>query len=249
MRINVSNSAARQGNSGEPSCCPAAPAEEIQQLTCRLSHDLREPLRMVTSFLDLLQSRYQARLDDEATEYIHFAVDGARRAESMLDGLLEYTRVESDGRDPVVIAGERTLRDIVSDLQTTRDQPDARVRIAELPTIRVDAAQWHQLWRHLLDNAFKFRAPDRPLVIEISAEDAGDCWRFNCCDNGIGVEPDQNERIFQVFQRLHPVGQYDGTGMGLPVCRRIIERHGGHIVCDPGPRQGTLIWFTLPKTA
>lgn len=223
--------------------------DEIQQLVYGLSHDLREPLRMVTSFLDLLDKQYRQQAGTDADEYIDYAMDGARRAEAMLDGLLELSRVVTNRGEPVPLSAEESLFNVAGAMRLKYNQADAKINVHRLPVIRFDATQWDQLWRHLLDNAFKFRAADRALGISVSVEEAEKEWQFFCRDNGIGIDPEQSERIFMPFKRLHAHGEYDGIGMGLPVCRRIVECHGGQMGCDTSVSEGCLIWFTVPKPA
>jgi light-regulated signal transduction histidine kinase (bacteriophytochrome) len=219
-----------------------AAREELQQFASVASHDLAEPLRMVTSYLQLLERRYADVLDDDGRQFIAFARDGAQRMRGLIDGLVEWTRVE---RLPL----DRQPVDVRAAVDAALPAAgDADVSVPELPVIQADAEQLTQVFRHLLANAAKFRSAADPRV-EISAERNGAGWRFTVADNGIGVDPGQADRIFAPFQRLHTREEYPGGGIGLAVCRRILERHGGTIAVEPNPGGGSRFVFTIPDAA
>jgi len=221
---------------------------DLEHFAYTASHDLREPLRMVASYTTLLEEEHGARLDDEAKEYIHYAVDGAERMRRLLDDLLEYSRVQSRGGHMVAASTAAVLDDVLQDLKVALDEAEGRVTRGELPEVLADPSQLRQLFQNLLANAIKFRG-DAPGRVHVSAEREGDRWRFAVRDEGIGLDPSQAERIFKIFKRLHPRGQYEGTGLGLAICKRIVERHGGEIGVESQPGEGATFWFTLPAAA
>lgn len=235
---------------GAPDDCPRRLEEcrrHNRQLAHVLSHDLREPLRMVTSYMDLLNKRYRGRVDKTADEFIRYAVEGAWRAEAMLDGLLEFSRVDTRVATPeridtaaAVAAAVERLRAEYEDVPFDIDMPPG------LPVVQADAEQVRQLWNHVLRNAVIFRESSRPLRIAVKAGQRGRYACFTVTDNGIGFDQKQAERIFELLQRLHPVGRYPGVGAGLAVARRIVERHGGTMGAESRRGEGTAFWFTLP---
>lgn len=219
--------------------------EELQQFAYVASHDLQEPLRMVSSYLQLIERRYGEVLDDDGREFIAFAVDGAKRMKALIDGLLAYSRVDTADRRLAPTDLDEVLRRVTHDLGPTLEETGGRVEWHSLPTVHGDAVQLAQLFRNLVGNALKFRAADPPRV-EIAATDAHGAWELRVSDNGIGVEPEHRERVFEVFERLHPRNRYSGTGIGLAICRKIVHRHGGEIRIDDAPGPGTTVVFTLP---
>jgi signal transduction histidine kinase len=222
---------------------------ELEQFAYIASHDLQEPLRKVASFCQMLESRYAGQLDDRARQYIAFAVDGAKRMQLLINELLTFSRVGQPGtvRGPVDLNAAAT--EAVDRLEATITDTDARVDISNLPTVTGDTTLLTQLFQNLIANAIKFRRMDEPPVIKISAERKDDHWEFACQDNGIGIAPTHAERVFVIFQRLHPRDAYQGTGIGLALCRKIVDFHGGHIWVDRQARQGpgTTIRWTLPE--
>jgi signal transduction histidine kinase len=221
---------------------------ELEQFAYVASHDLQEPLRKVASFCQMLESRYAAQLDDRARQYIAFAVDGAKRMQLLINELLTFSRVGQPGttRGPVdlnAVAGEAVDR-----LDATITDTDATVTVTDLPTVTGDATLLTQLFQNLIANAIKFRRMDEPAAIRISAERKDDHWELACQDNGIGISPAHAERVFVIFQRLHPRDAYPGTGIGLALCRKIVDFHGGHIWVDTRAHEGpgTTIRWTLP---
>lgn len=222
--------------------------QELQQFAYIASHDLQEPLRMVSSFLQLLQRRYADQLDDMAREYIGFAVDGAQRMKSLINDLLQFSRVDTRGELLHVVDVNTLLENTLEDLTVAIGESQAVITHDPLPHIRVDATQLRQVFQNLISNALKYRS-ERPPRIHVGVADAGQAWRFSVRDNGVGIEPRYFERIFVIFQRLHARAQCPGTGIGLALCKKIVERHGGHIWVESQPDQGATFSFTLPKSA
>ncbi|WP_231038805.1 ATP-binding protein, partial [Nitratidesulfovibrio oxamicus] len=224
---------------------------ELEQFAYIASHDLQEPLRKIASFLDLLAKRYVGRLDSDADEFIGFAVDAARRMKDMIEDLLAYSRVSTQGREFEDTDMEKVVNTVLSDLGLLLEEAGATVERGPLPMIRADRVQMEQLLRNLLGNAVKYRS-ETPPNISIGAERAvgdgqpGGAWVFHVRDNGIGMKPEHFERIFRVFQRLHGPGRYPGTGIGLAVCKKIVERHGGTIEVESAPGRGSTFRFVIP---
>jgi light-regulated signal transduction histidine kinase (bacteriophytochrome) len=219
--------------------------QELQQFAYVASHDLQEPLRMVTSYLQLLERRYKGKLDESADDFIHFAVDGANRMRELIQGLLAYSRVGTQGQPLEEIACEEVVAQVLDDLQVAIGESDATMTCDPLPVVMADPIQLGQLFQNLIGNALKFRG-ERPPEIHVGSEQKGDEWLLWVRDNGIGMEPQYIERIFVIFQRLHTRDEYPGTGIGLAVCKRIVERHGGRIWVESEPGQGSTFFFTLP---
>jgi PAS domain S-box-containing protein len=219
--------------------------EELQQFAYVASHDLQEPLRMVTSFLQLLQQRYQDQLDDKADQYIHFAVDGASRMKTLINDLLTYSRVTTQGKAPAPTPLTRVVEAVLHDLQLLINETQVTITYDPLPHVQADESQMAQLLQNLLSNAIKFRGDTDPQV-HIGVRQNGEEWLFSVADNGIGIAPEYFEQIFVIFQRLHTRDCYEGTGIGLAVCKRIVERHKGRIWVESTPGQGTTFYFTLP---
>ncbi|WP_051415501.1 ATP-binding protein [Nocardiopsis sp. CNT312] len=225
---------------------------ELEQFAYVASHDLQEPLRKVASFCQLLQRRYQGQLDERADSYIDFAVEGAKRMQTLINDLLAFSRVGRT-RNFAPVDLDTALRDALSSLSTRLEEDDARVTSDPLPTIQGDRTLLTQVFFNLVGNAVKFRAEEDPRV-RISARRQGDEWVFCCADNGIGIEPQYAERVFVIFQRLHTRDKYTGTGIGLAMCKKIVEFHGGRIWLDTGDGGGapvsggggTRICWSLP---
>jgi PAS domain S-box-containing protein len=218
--------------------------EELAQFAYITSHDLQEPLRMVASYTELLAQRYQGKLDERADKYIYYAVDGAMRMQRLLADLLAYSRVGSQGKPLVAVSSEAVVKSVIDGLSGPILQANARVEVGPLPSVRADEPQLAQLFQNLIGNALKFRGEAPPLV-EISATPLDDRWQFSVKDNGIGIANQHMERIFQMFQRLHERGKYEGSGAGLAVAKRIAERHGGRIWLESEPLLGSTFFFTL----
>jgi len=207
-------------------------------------HDLQEPLRTVSSYLSLLKRRYRGQLDESADEFIDYAVDGATRMSELIRDVLAYSRVGTRAKEFAPVDCAALVATATANLQVRIADTGARVTAMGLPMVCGDGTQLGQLFQNLIGNALKFcrDAPD----VRVSAEKQGDTWLVRVRDNGIGIAPDQAERIFQVFQRLHSRTEYEGTGIGLAVCKRIVERHGGRIWVESEPGHGASFLFTLP---
>ncbi len=218
---------------------------ELEQFAYVASHDLQEPLRKIASFCQALQTRYQGQLDERADQYIDFAVDGAKRMQTLINDLLAFSRVGRDGREQTPVDLNEALADAQAGLSGALESSRATIAAEALPTVRGDRGQLASLFQNLIGNALKFRGADAPVVHITVARDGGQ-WEITCLDNGIGIDPEYAERIFLIFQRLHSRETYGGTGIGLALCRKIVEYHGGRIWLDTGYRDGACFHFTLP---
>ena len=220
--------------------------DELEQFAYVASHDLQEPLRKVASFCQMLERRYSGQLDERADQYIAFAVDGAKRMQLLINDLLAFSRVGRTSAGMTQVDCAEVARRALDSLATAQLEAEAEVLLRDLPVVHGDATLLTQLFQNLIGNAMKFRAPDRPCHVELSAElDDGE-WHFRCVDNGIGVEPQYADRIFVIFQRLHSKDTYDGTGIGLSLCKKIVEYHGGRIWLDTDRVDGCTVHWTLP---
>lgn len=200
---------------------------------------------MVSSYTQLLARRYQGKLDSAAGELIAFAVDGANRMQILINDLLTYSRVSTRGKEPSPTDCGAVLQKVLASLAPAVEESGAQITFDPLPTVMVDAGQLEQLFQHLLGNALKFRR-DLPPRVHVSSQRQEGEWLFSVRDNGIGLEPKHADRIFVIFQRLHGRSEYKGTGVGLALCKKIVERHGGRIWVEPIPGQGSTFFFTLP---
>jgi len=218
---------------------------EFEQLAYVASHDMQEPLRKIASYLQLLSQRYHGQLDADADEFIGYAVDGAKRMQALINDLLAFSRVGTKARPFAPTDCGLIVKTALADLQFAIEECGARVDVAGLPMVMGDATQLSQLFRNLISNAIKFHR-DEPPVVRVDVEPAGEFWRFTVSDNGIGIEREYLERIFVIFQRLHGRGQYAGTGIGLAICKKIVERHGGQIEVRSVVGEGSAFAFTLP---
>jgi signal transduction histidine kinase len=218
---------------------------ELEQFAYVASHDLQEPLRMVASYTQLLAERYEGRLDEKADKYISHAVDGAKRMQGLISDLLEFSRVETAGRpkDPTDCRG--VLEEVTHSLQASINESGASIHVGEMPTIAADRTQIGQVFQNLIGNAVKFRGVDSPRV-EVTARRTDENWVFSVSDNGIGIEPRFQERIFNIFTRLHERGAFPGSGIGLAIVKKIVERHDGHIRVESEIGQGARFVFTIP---
>ncbi|MFA9417351.1 PAS domain S-box protein [Natrinema sp. HArc-T2] len=218
--------------------------ERLEQFAYAASHDLQEPLRMITSYLQLIERRYADVLDDDGEEFLAYAVDGAERMREMIDGLLEYSRIETRGDPFEQVDLNAVVSDVLSDLQFSIEDHGAEITTESLPTVMGDVSQLRQVFQNLLENALEYSG-DEPPRVHITAERTGDEWTISVHDDGIGIEPDDSDRVFEVFQRLHTREEHAGTGIGLALCRRIVERHDGEIWIDSESGEGTTVSFTL----
>ena len=222
---------------------------ELEQFAYVASHDLRQPLRMVGSYVQLLERRLAAQLDAETRQMMGFVTQGAQRMDQMLVALLEYSRVGRMGEPMAPLAMRAALDEALRFLSPTIHETQAVIRVqGQWPELVVSRNEISRLWQNLLANALKFRVAGQAPEIDIRALPQGQGWRFDVCDNGIGIDPSQSERLFRVFQRLHTRSEFEGTGIGLAVARKIVERHGGRIwVESAGLGQGSCFAFFLPK--
>jgi light-regulated signal transduction histidine kinase (bacteriophytochrome) len=210
------------------------------------SHDLKEPLRAISGSVQILQERYASGLGPGADEVIKHTVDGANRMQTLIDDLLAYSRLTT--REAVVESTdlEDTLDEALANLELSIKESKTVITRDPLPTVQADRTQLLQVFQNLISNAIKYRSQRTPKI-HVGAEDTGAEWLFNVRDNGIGIAPQYTERIFRIFQRLHTRKEYSGTGIGLAICKKIIERHGGRIWVESEPEEGSRFNFTLPK--
>jgi signal transduction histidine kinase len=218
---------------------------DLEQFAYVASHDLQEPLRKIASFCQALQQRYGGRLDERADLYIDFAVDGAKRMQALINDLLAFSRVGRGGRADERVELEDALADARHALAGALESSHTTIEHGPLPAVRGDRVQLASLLQNLIGNAVKFRGAESPRV-RIEAQHRDGMWELSCTDNGIGIDPEYAERIFLIFQRLHAREAYEGSGIGLALCRKIVEYHGGRIWLDPGQREGARFRFTLP---
>lgn len=218
---------------------------ELQQFAYVASHDLQEPIRMVASFTQLLERRYKGRLDDDADDFIKFIVEGATRMQHLIEDLLTYSRVTTSAEPFNKIDLEDVYKESIANLKLMIDETNAEITHDPLPRVSADRSQIIQLFQNLLGNSMKFKGKEDPKIhISVNRDDYS--WVFEFADNGIGISPDHQERIFRVFQRLHTREEYPGTGIGLAVCEKIVQRHGGRIWIESKPGEGAKFFFTLP---
>ncbi|MFC6716456.1 ATP-binding protein [Natrialbaceae archaeon GCM10025810] len=241
--------------------------ERLEQFAYAASHDLQEPLRMISSYLQLLERRYADQLDEDAAEFIAFTVDGADRMREMIDGLLEYSRIDSQGEPFEPVDLDEVVADVRRDLEVAITESEAEIEVESLPRVFGDESQLRQLFQNLLSNAIEYSG-DEPPRIRVTVEREGCEYVVSVSDEGIGIDPSESERVFRVFQRLHSRSEYEGTGIGLALCQRIVERHGvraseansssagsqsesvgGRIWVDSEPGEGSTFSFTLPVDA
>lgn len=222
---------------------------ELEQFAYVASHDLQEPLRMVASYTQLLGRRYRGKLDEDADEFIGYAVDGVTRMQALINDLLAFSRVGSRREEFAPVEMDSVLESVLFSLSAAWEESGAQLDHDPLPRVVGDARQLQQLLQNLIQNAIKFRRPDAAPHLRLSVQESASEWRFLLEDNGIGIAPEFHERIFTIFQRLHGRGEYDGTGIGLAICRKIVERHGGTIHVESAAGQGSTFIFTLARHA
>ncbi len=221
--------------------------QELEQFAYVVSHDLQEPLRMISSFTQLLERRYKDKLDKDAIDFIDFAVDGSNRMQKLINDLLQYSRVTMRGKEFKEVDAHSVLGQAINNLQQSIVEAGAIVTNDDLPVIKVDESQFERVFQNLIDNAIKFRREEAHPNIHISVQEKGPEWLFSLHDNGIGIDMQYKERIFTIFQRLHSKKDYPGTGIGLSICKRIIQRHDGSIWFESEQGKGTTFYFTIPK--
>ena len=219
---------------------------ELEHFAYIASHDLQEPLRMVNSYLKLLERRYKGQLDKDANEFIGYAVDGGTRMQRLINDLLTYSRVGTKGKPFESTDLELVYNQTLSNLKLAIEETGAVITHDSLPTVMVDSSQLLQLFQNLIGNSIKFRGEEPPQV-NVGAEERGNEWIFSVKDNGIGIDPKHSERIFQIFQRLHTRDEYSGTGIGLAISKKIVERHGGRIWVESEPGKGSTFYFMIPN--
>ncbi len=219
--------------------------EELEQFAYIASHDLQEPLRMVASYTQLLSRRYKGKLDSDADEFISFAVDGASRMQRLIRDLLAYSRVGTKGKDLLDISSEEALQEALLNLRGAIEEGGALLTHDPLPTVLADEMQLIQLFQNLVGNAIKYQGPGVPRVHISATKNGKKKWIFSVQDNGLGIDSQYFEKIFGMFQRLHKREEFAGTGIGLAICKKIVERHGGRISVESQPGQGSTFRFAL----
>jgi PAS domain S-box-containing protein len=221
--------------------------EELQQFAYIAAHDLQEPLRMVASYTQLLAQRYKGRLDSDADDFIAFAVDGARRMQMLISDLLAYCRVETAGKEMLDVPSREAFAEALRNLEGAIAESDAQITCDPLPEVMADRTQLVQLFQNLIGNAIKYRTSERPQIHVSARRGRPNEWIFSIRDNGIGIDPKYSERIFLMFQRLHSRDEFSGTGIGLTLCKKIAERHGGRIWVEPNTGPGSTFHVALPE--
>ncbi|MEY7850735.1 ATP-binding protein [Natrarchaeobius sp. A-rgal3] len=221
--------------------------ERLEQFAYAASHDLQEPLRMVSSYLHLLDRRYGDDLDEDGEEFLEYALDGSERMTAMVDGLLEFSRIETESEPLRPVDLGDVLAGVRENLELRLEETDATVEIADLPRVEGDPRQLQRLFQNLLSNAIEYSG-ESPPRIAVTAEPDGEGWLVSVRDEGIGIDPDEQDRVFEVFERLHARDEHAGTGIGLAMCKRIVERHGGEIWVKSAPGEGATFSVTLPGT-
>jgi light-regulated signal transduction histidine kinase (bacteriophytochrome) len=220
--------------------------KDLKEFAYVVSHDLKEPLQVIKGFLMLFEKRYKDKLDEKANEIIRFTVDGAKRMQELIKDLLEYSQVGTKGKEFKPADCSLILNKAISNLKVSIEESGAVVTHDTLPTVTADAIQLSRLFQNLIGNAIKFHGSEAPMV-HISTERKGDEWLFSVRDNGIGIDPKFADRIFAVFQRLHSSDEYPGTGIGLAICKKIVEHHGGRIWVESEPGKGATFYFIIPE--
>lgn len=223
--------------------------KELEQFAYVASHDLQEPLRMITSFLTQLQRKYDDKLDAKAHQYIHFAVDGAKRMRQIILDLLDFSRVGRADSEIELVDLNEIINEILILFRKNIEDKKALFVISDLPFINAPKASIRQLLQNLVSNALKYQLPETKPLVEIGFTEKPEYWEFWVKDNGIGISPDYFEKIFIIFQRLHTKDQYSGTGMGLAICRKIVENLGGKLWVESEEGRGSIFYFTVSKAS
>ncbi|MDE2027787.1 MAG: PAS domain S-box protein, partial [Candidatus Omnitrophica bacterium] len=220
--------------------------KELEEYAYVASHDLKEPLHVVSSFVDLLEKRLQRKLDDREVRYLKFIKEGVGQAQKLIKDLLEYSRIGREKSSELVDIS-LVLTEVLVNIKPIIDEAQGSVKQGAMPKIRTNYLEMIQLFQNLIVNAIKYRSPQRRLEIDINAKFEGQTWAFSVKDNGIGIESQYKERIFDMFQRLHAKTEYSGTGIGLAICKKIVENHGGQIWVESTPDQETTFFFTIKQ--
>jgi light-regulated signal transduction histidine kinase (bacteriophytochrome) len=221
--------------------------QELERFAYVASHDLQEPLRMIAGYAELLEKRYKEKLDHNAEEFIGFIVDGADRLQKLIRDLLSYSRVDTRGKPFQEVSCEEALQQALTNLHVALEESRAEISHDPLPTLAADSLQLVQLFQNLVGNAIKFHGREQPRV-HIGVEEREGEWEVSVRDNGIGIDPKYFDQIFVIFKRLHGRTNFPGTGIGLALCKKIVERHQGKIWVESSPNLGATFYFTLPKT-
>lgn len=219
----------------------------LEQFSYAVSHDLQEPLRTTSAYAQLLSLRYKDKLDEDADQFLRFIVDGATRMSALIQDLLAFAKVTAEEQRPISVALDEDLEAALTHLQQATEESQGTITHDPLPTLPVDRGQMVRLFQNLIGNALKYRSRERPPVVHVSAEDRGKEWLISVADNGIGFDAAHASAIFMAFRRLHSHEEYPGSGVGLAICRRIVEGHGGRIWAESNPGEGSSFCFTLPK--
>jgi PAS domain S-box-containing protein len=219
--------------------------KELEQFAYVASHDLQEPLRMVASYSQLLSKRYKGKLDSDADDFINYAVDGANRMQMLINDLLDYSRVGTRGKEFGMTDFNAVLEKTLRDLKKRVEESGSNVTIDPLPSLMADGGQIGQVFQNLISNGIKFRSDASPLI-HVSSEKNKNKWIFSVRDNGIGIDTEYSNRIFEIFQRLHNKEEYPGSGIGLAICKKIVERHRGNIWIESEPAKGSTFFFSIP---
>ncbi|MGA2293440.1 ATP-binding protein, partial [Bradyrhizobium sp.] len=218
---------------------------DLEQFAYVASHDVQEPLRMVSIYTQLLAEHYEGKLDEKARKYMDYSLDGSRRMRELIKDLLAYSRIDAEARTPGPIRSEIVVKNVLEGLKIAIEESHAEIACGNLPWVRADKAQLAQVFQNLVGNALKFRG-ERPPHIRIDAAQSNGSWTFRVEDNGIGIDKVHSDLVFQVFQRLHGRDRYGGSGIGLAITKKIVERHGGRIWFESEPDKGSAFYFTMP---
>lgn len=219
--------------------------QDLEQFAYVASHDLQEPLRMVATYTQLLAEKYKGKLDEQADKYIHYAVDGATRMQTLVQDLLDFSRSGREGTEMATTDCNVAVQQALLNLEVAVRDNNAQIKYAALPAVPANLGQLRQVFQNLIGNTLKFRRPEQP-VIHVTAEKENKEWVFSVADNGIGISPDHLNDVFEIFHRLHTREEYPGNGIGLAICKRIVERHGGRIWVESEEGRGTTFKFSLP---